>query len=250
MLLICPVRPGDINEELRYALRSWEQNLILPGGLELWTVGYKPSWLKPDHHIDGNHHDSMPLAVFDNIYISARAAAVSRYTECLFMNDDFFCMDPVGAVLPVRRNETLAQQITKFPGGGGLWWPTSLRLTASWLASQGHSTPDSYEIHRPLVADPAGMEWSLNQWLDNPDPDADTVPQWRTVYGVLQEIEAYPVGDAKLSPRQTGIGTPWVSTSDMSWRRYGIPVKQRFQKPSRWEAGLGSDLDGPSKAMS
>ena len=29
-LLICPVRPGDDNPELRYALRSWQTNLVVP----------------------------------------------------------------------------------------------------------------------------------------------------------------------------------------------------------------------------
>jgi hypothetical protein len=61
------------------------------------------------------------------------------------------------------------------------------------------------------------------------------VPQWRTVYGVLNEVEAYPVIDAKLGMRQPGIGTPWVSTSDQTWRRYATWIKPRFQKPSRWE---------------
>ncbi len=43
MLLICPVRPGDSNEELRYAARSWETNLHLGSDLRLMTVGYKPT---------------------------------------------------------------------------------------------------------------------------------------------------------------------------------------------------------------
>lgn len=51
MLLICPVRPGDRNEELRYALRSWEANLLLPGGLELLVVGHCPPWLQPDQFV-------------------------------------------------------------------------------------------------------------------------------------------------------------------------------------------------------
>ena len=32
MKFICPVRPGDHNEELRYAARSWETNLHLGVG--------------------------------------------------------------------------------------------------------------------------------------------------------------------------------------------------------------------------
>lgn len=65
----------------------------------------------------------------------------------------------------------------------------------------------------------------------------DTVPQWRTVYGVLNKVEAHPVVDAKLGPKTPGIGTPWLSTSDQTWRRYAIEFRKRFQKPSRWEIG-------------
>lgn len=236
MLLICPVRPGDTNEELRYALRSWETNLILPGGLELMTVGHCPSWLAPDVHIPGNHYRSMPLAVFDNVMIGAETARDMGAGEVLYMNDDFFCLDPVGSVLPVRRNCTLAQHIEGFPGNAGLWWPRSLRLTASWLAEQGFPHPDSYEVHRPLVASARGMSEALGKWVAQAGGAlTGDVPQWRTVYGTINKVDAYPVQDAKLGLKATGNGTPWVSTSDQSWRRYAPAIKGRFQKPSRWE---------------
>lgn len=235
MLLICPVRPGDLNDELRYAVRSWQRNLILPTELRLMTVGYKPSWLNPDFHIDGNRYKSMPHAVFDNVRLGAEAAM--KITEpgedVVYMNDDFFCLDPTGSVLPVKRDITLAQHIASLGQNSSLWWPRSLRLTASWLAEQGFPHPDSYEVHRPLLASPGGMFEALSRWDLS---QGDTVPQWRTVYGVLQGVKAYPVSDGKLSTRQTGYGTPWVSTSDQSWRRYSPTIKPRFQKRSRWEA--------------
>lgn len=231
-VLLCPVRPGDSNEELRHAARSWETNLILPGGLELWTIGYKPSWLKPDWHIDGNEYSSAPLSVFDNVLKGALAAEAEGLSEVIYMNDDFFCLDPVGAILPVRRDCSLAQHIGSMPAQAGTWWPRSLRLTASWLAEQGYDRPHSYEVHRPLVANPTDMVNAISKW---PYPLSDNVPQWRTVYGTLNEVEAHPVRDAKLSHSQPGIGTPWISTSDQSWRRYAPQLRTRFQKPSRWE---------------
>lgn len=232
MLLICPVRPGDTNEELRYAMRSWEANLILPDGLELLTVGHCPDWLKPDMHVMGNFYKSMPFAVFNNVLLGAERAVAFGASEAVYMNDDFFCMDPVGAVLPVRRNMTLADHRAQFPANASTWWPRSLDLTASWLAEQGFPHPWSYEVHRPLLCSPSAMFEALSRW---DIASGDMVPQWRTVYGVLSEVEAYPVVDAKLGPRSPGIGTPWISTSDQTWRRYAASIKQRFQKPSRWE---------------
>lgn len=238
MLLICPVRPGDNNEELRYAMRSWETNLHLSHGLELMTVGYEPSWMRAEHHIPGNIHKSMPLAVFDNVLRGAKAAVDMGHDDVVYMNDDFFCMDPVGSILPVKRNCTLAEHIAVFPGGAATWWPRSLRLTASWLAEQGFPHPDSYEAHRPLFCDAGGMVEALSRWADaHGGLTPDLPPQWRTMYGVINKVEAYPVVDAKLGIRAPGIGTPWVSTSDQSWRRYGLDIKRRFQKPSRWEIG-------------
>lgn len=232
MLLICPVRPGDNNEELRYALRSWEANLIMP--LTLMTVGYCPTWLSPDIHVEGNRFTSMPHAVFDNVRLGAKAAAEGCFDECLYMNDDFFCMDPMSSVLSVRRDISLAEHCAKFPANASNWWPKSLRLTASWLAEVGFPHPDSFEVHRPLPAVPSAMFEVLSRW---DLASGDSVPQWRTVYGTLNKVEAYPVKDAKLSPKTHGIGTPWISTSDETWRRYALAIQKRFQKPSRWEIG-------------
>ena len=227
--LICPVRPGDSNEELRYAIRSWESNLILPGGLNLMVVGHCPDWLDPDLFISGNKYASAPLAVFDNVRLGAEAAGED---DALVMNDDFFCLDPVGAVLPVRRNVSLAQHIALFPVNGGGWWPHSLRLTAAWLSRRGIANPDSYEVHRPMPVSPSRLYETLSDWDGGMD---GAVPQWRTMYGALNRVEAHPVADAKLGSSATGYGTPWVSTSDHSWRRFAPGITPRFQKPSRWE---------------
>lgn len=241
-LLICPVRPGDANEELRYAMRSWEENLHpvqqWDADLILMTVGYKPSWVEPDFHVEGNRYPSVPMAVFDNVRLGAEEALARGLDgqNVVYMNDDFFCMDPIGAILPVRRNCTLAQHLARFPHNTGHWWAKSLRLTASWLSEEGYPSPDSYEVHRPLLARPGAMAETLGRWADaHPLGSTDTVPQWRTMYGVINEVQAYPVQDAKLSMNQPGVGTPWLSTSDLTWRRYASAMKKRFQKPSRWE---------------
>lgn len=236
-LLICPVRPGDSNEELRYAMRSWETNLILPN-MRLLIVGHCPAWVKPDHFIEGNHFDSVALAVFDNVRLGAGEAAAMGEEEVIYMNDDFFCLDPVGAILPVKRNQTLAQHIAVFPENASSWWPKSLRLTASWLSEQGYPHPDSYEAHRPLLVRPRAMLMATYRWLDgSPGKIADLPPQWRTIYGVLNEVDAYPVQDCKIGTKNTGIGSAWISTSDQSWRRFATSIMKRFQKPSRWEIG-------------
>lgn len=230
-LLLCPVRPGDDNDELRYALRSWETNLLMP--LDLAVVGHCPNWLKPDEFIPGNRFKSSPLAIFDNIRLGSIWLTGHEY---LLMNDDFFCMDPMSSIVPVRRNLTLDQHVALAgPAGSDLWYPASLRLTRDWLVSQGYPSPWSWEAHRPLPVQAQGMVEAIEKWrVDNPG-QFDRVPQARTLYAVTNGIHGYPVEDCKLGTNSAGVGSPWLSTSDQSWRRFQTSIKKRFQKPSRWE---------------
>jgi hypothetical protein len=142
-------------------------------------------------------------------------------------------MDPVLQVPVFKRNKTLAEHINMFPQYRTMWFPRSLALTASWLAGEGYPHPDSYEVHRPLLASPRGMIQAMRRWTGGLSGD---IPQWRTAYGVLNEVEAVPVDDVKLGiSSSVAAGSPWISTSDSSWRKFGRPIMQRFQKPSRWE---------------
>lgn len=230
-LLICPVREGETNEELRYALRSWETNLVMDD-LRLLVVGYRPSWLNPDWHIAGNRHEGSHANIWDNVRLGAWATDDRGYKDVVYVNDDFFCLDPTPGVLPVRRNMTLAEHIALYPQYQGMQWVRSLALTASWLADQGHPSPWSYEVHRPLPCEPAAMLSALSQWEGGLSGD---LPQWRTLYGVLNDIDAHPVGDVKMGSVAPPAQSAWRSTSDTSWRKYAKDIMPRFQKPSRWE---------------
>ncbi len=236
MLLICPVRPGDSNEELRYALRSWETNLVLDTPLTLLVVGHCPPWLEPDIFVEGNLTESSPINVFENVLAASREAARLGYTDAVYMNDDFFCLDPVAKVVPVRRDRTLAEHVGQFSPASTHWWVSSLRLTASWLSGEGIPHPESFEVHRPLPAAPERMVWALEQWLDQPGNAKGPVrPQWRTLYGALSGAKAYPVRDVKVETGHSGVGTPWISTSDEVWRAFATRMRRKFPETSRWE---------------
>lgn len=238
-LLICPVKPGDDNEELRYALRSLEENLLLPGGLQLLVVGDCPSWLQPDHFLKGNLHKSMDRVVMDNVYLGSEYAVDTLHVDgdVVYINDDMFCLDPVLEVPKVRRNISLRQQVAKNPPVA--WWGKSLASTLRLAQKWGYSDPHSYEVHRPLLADPKKMMESLTKAvLDSP---ADgSAPQWRTVYGMRLHYQTQkkfiPVRDVKISgQQQPRLGSPWLSTDDSSWRYIGPAIRKRFPNPSRWE---------------
>jgi hypothetical protein len=227
-LLICPLRKGD-NEEMRYAMRSWETNLVTH--LDLLVVGDKPDWLHPDVFIPGNPFENSNANVWANVELGCEAAAISD-EDVVIMNDDFFCLDPVPGIVAVRRNMTLAEHIALYPNLGSMQWVRSLALTADWLARQGYPSPWSYEVHRPLLCKPAAMLSALSKWDGGFEGD---IPQWRTVYGTLNDIDAIPVGDVKMNSVQPPVASGWRSTSDASWRKHGRDLAARFRKPSRWE---------------
>lgn len=233
-LLICPVRPGEYNEQLRHAVRSWEKNLLLPDGLELMIVGHQPEWIEADYHVSGNYYDTSTANVWDNIWRGAHAAHIRGYEEVIVMNDDFFCVKPVNSVPVWRRNKTLQEHIDMFPAWKSMWFPRSLDLTASCLSEAGFPHPASYDLHRPLFCAPSDLIRAMSKWSGGLDGD---IPQWRTLYGVINEVEAEPVDDVKLGVSTSVTeGSDWVSTSPSSWMRDGRRIAGMFPEPSRWEA--------------
>lgn len=233
--LVCPIRPGERNEELRYALRSWETNLA--GSHTLVTVGYCPRWLKPDMHVSGNRVESVSLAVWDNVHLVSTwlSQQMLGLEEVLYMNDDFFAMKPVESVPFLCRDMSLDAHIASLPRHGGGWWGHSLRLTAYWLSEAGFPQPTSYEVHRPLLARPEAMSDALSRWDRG---YMDGVPQWRTVYGTFMgDLHEPPlaVPDVKIDTAEVDPESEWFSTSDYSWPMVSERIARAFPQPSRWE---------------
>lgn len=235
-VLVCPVRPGDDNEELRYALRSWEANLIGAAQIPLWVVGHCPRWLQPDVFILGNRFKSAPLAIFDNIRLATEEAVEAGVEEYLLMNDDFFCMYPTYGVPVVHRGMTLAEHAALAgPAGSDHWYPRALRETSTYLREQEMDTT-SYEVHSPLPVTPRAMHAALSMWRDHNPATFEFAPLARSLYGNGCNFDAeYAVEDCKLGTNSIGMGTPWISTSDQAWRRFRASLVRRFRKPSRWE---------------
>ena len=239
--LICPVKPGDLNEELRYSLRSWEANLLPGEEKQLIIVGHCPAWLQPDNFIRGNVSKSMDRVVFENVLLGAEYALEQGVEEVIVMNDDMICLDPVTDVPKVRRNISLREHASL--AGEVSWWGRSLRATLSLSEVWGVEDPQSYEVHRPLVADAARLTRALlsaAEDMSKHDALKDLLhPQWRTVYGIAfdgLDDQHLPVRDVKVSGTKTPvIGSPWLSTDDSSWRFLGAAIRKRFQNPSRWE---------------
>lgn len=226
--LVIPVRVGEHNEQLRYALRSFAKHL--PHG-RVWIVGHKPTWLTGVHHIPTWQGSSK----YANTTRAVRAACEHPDVSEVFLlaNDDMFAMErhefmPVyhrGLVAEVeeyyRRRRIRSQYLE------------GMRATRQLLARLGYEDPLSYEVHVPLPVDKSGMLEALEYGKSLP------VVHKRTLYGNLAGLGGTRIRDPKVL--HTGSmfpkDGPWLSTMSRSFThgQVGKWIRSRFPEPSRYE---------------
>lgn len=224
--IVCPVRPGDQNEELRFAIRTWEKHL--PDHGDIWIVGYQPNWLTNVNFIPGNGYRGNR-----NVYRNMLAAAEHPELgdEFLAMNDDFLLTAPVDDI-PVYYHSRLADQIAPVKNRPRTWWHRSLIFTHKILQRAGYEDPLSYELHLPLPVNKAGMAEALRRFLDADDNGIP--PQWRTLYGNVNQIGGTQHADTKARGRAP-LNKPFHSTTDSTFRYFRAYFAQHYPTPSRYE---------------
>ena len=229
--IVYPVRPGDVNEELRYSLRSLDVNY--PNHGTVWIVGFQPSWLTNVKFIEGNASSNGHANVYQNVLAACRHSGVSE--NAIIFNDDFFVTEPVTDI-PLAYRGTLAEHLN-LPRlkatNAKSWWKDSLLTTQVCLQALGFEDPLSYELHIPMPVNTRLMRETLERFNDvtphNP-------PQWRTLYGNLHvdPNAAVRMGDGKAF-RPGQIRRPYLSTTDLSWRHFRPGLSTMFPTPSRYE---------------
>lgn len=224
--IVCPVRPGDNNDELKFALRTIEANYPQHG--DIWIVGYLPNWLINVHHIPGNGYRGNR-----NVYRNILTAAEHPDTpdEFIVWNDDFLVTAPITEI-PVYYHSRLADQIRPVQNRPRTWWHRSLIFTHKILQRAGYENPLSYELHLPLPVHKAGMAEALRKFLDAEDNGIP--PQWRTLYGVVNNIGGTQHADTKARGRAP-LNTPFHSTTDSTWRYFRAHFAKTYPTPSRYE---------------
>lgn len=230
MDIVYPVRPGDNNDELRYSLRTLEQNYPQHGAV--WIVGYKPNWVTNVKFIPGNGHTGPKHHWNWNVYRNILSAAEhpDMPAEFVIFNDDFFITQPV-ADIPVYYHGSLIKQCSGIRKNPKTWWHHSLLHTLDVLQADGYPNPISYEIHCPLPVNKYNMAGALRRFVDV----GYYPPQWRTVYGNLNHIGGTQRPDCKARHQGGPVLKPFHSTADASFRFYRRFFQQRFSKPSKYE---------------
>lgn len=229
--LVVPVREGRVNEQLRYALRSWSAHL--PHG-RVWLVGYRPAWVGGVEHIATRQAGSTK---YRNTTAAVRAACEHPDVsdDFLLVNDDMFIMRPVDGMPVLHRGrvrDVEAYYAARHPNGAYL---AGMRETRELLATLGHPEPLSYELHVPLPVQRTQMLAALDAGRN-----IDVVHK-RTLYGNLAQIGGTQINDVKIlhrAPRGYE-GLPFLSTMPDSFTNgfVGQHVRAAFPTPCRYETG-------------
>lgn len=229
---VIPVRYGDGNEELRMSLRCLEHNY--PDHGDVWIVGYKPNWLINVHYIPGNVYRGQYGHQNCNVYGNVLAAAEHPDVpdEFIVTNDDIMLTEPIKEI-PIAYYGYLKDQIAPYKSKPKTWWHRSLILTYEILTMAGYSNPLSYELHVPLPVHKQPMAETLRKYAD---VNHSGIPaQWRTLYGVVNDIGGVQRPDCKARTRGVPIKYPYHSTVDSSYRFYLKYFKHQYPQPSRYE---------------
>ncbi|MFF4391439.1 hypothetical protein ACFY0G_32320 [Streptomyces sp. NPDC001552] len=226
--LVVPVREAKLNQQLRYALRSWAKNL--PHG-RVWLVGYRPYWVAGVNHISTTQAGRTKYA-----NTTAAVRAVCEHPEVsdpwILLNDDFFVMTAVEQVPALHRGRVVDVERYYAARASGSYLD-GMRATRARLAELGHPDPLSYELHVPMQIGKAGMLAALDAGRDL------AVVHKRTLYGNLAGLGGAQIDDVKILHRSHKFpaDSPFLSTMPDSFTRgkVGELIRRKFPQPCPYE---------------
>ena len=227
------VKESPKNEELRYSLRSLEENWQYN---RVWFVGGCPAGLKPDCEMRLNQHEP---SKWENVREMMRKVCENdEITENFWLfNDDFFILRPMRENMPPQYGKTLEDRIEQIESthyGQRTEYTKRLRHLANTLKKAGKGTLN-YAMHKPMLINRKKMLEVIEKFPDE--------PMVRALYGNYWEIGGEDVHDMKIEMcnwKNTATAVKeweFVSTSDESFDggQIGRWLRDRFNTPSRFE---------------
>lgn len=222
----------NVNEELRYSLRSVEENWQYN---KVWFYGGRPRGLKPDYHI---RIDQTAPSKWERVRGMLREACLNEnITEDFWLfNDDFFILQPKSEKMPPQYNKTLQERVEKIEKrhNGETEYTKRLKHLIKTLEKAGKGFLD-YSVHKPILINRKKMLEVLDKFPDE--------PMSRALYGNYWEIGGVSRHDMKIEKleydRIKVVMREWdfVSTSDNSFQygSIGRYLRDRFDIKSRFE---------------
>lgn len=227
------VKNGPINEELRYSLRSVEQNWQYR---DVWFYGGCPAALQPDHHVETSQ---LAASKFERVRDMMRLVCQNnQITEDFWLfNDDFFILRPVSEIMQPQYNGTLYERIVRIEdrhGQTSTLYTQRLRHLAKTLRKAQKGCLN-YAVHKPMLINREKMLEVLKLYPDE--------PMLRALYGNYWDIGGENRHDMKIElidyQKMDMVDANWdfLSTSDTSFENgtVGRYIRAKFNKQSRFE---------------
>lgn len=229
--LLVYIRNGE-NEELRYALRTWEKNLKFN---QIFVVsGSKPpKWLTQVEIIKNHTSLGKVRQAYDNIRLGLEDPRISK--NILLMMDDVFVLEPTEWKQNFNYNRGLLTQqwgvgVAKH---GEDAYTCQVRMTHEAL-KRHIKNPLSFEEHAPFLFEKDKMKKLFDIY-------GDKIYQYliRSLYGNIYKTKTEYKPDFKALLCETKIpaGEPFVSSNDTTFRlgNVGSYIKHNFPNKSRFE---------------
>lgn len=227
------VKDALVNEELRYSLRSIEQNWQFN---KVWFYGGCPNGLHPDKYVRAAQ---VGYSKWEKVRSMLLAACKNdEITEDFWLfNDDFFVLRPISENMKPQYNGRLRPYIARIErrnGGKSNDWTRRLTHLVETLETAGKDTLN-YAVHKPILINRKKMLEVLQKFPNE--------PMSRALYGNYWEIGGISRHDMKIKvvdyPKLDIAKNTWdfISTSDESFREGNVGefLRQKFNKESRFE---------------
>ncbi len=228
--IVYVVKDAVFNEELRYSLRSVEQNF--PHN-RVFFYGGKPMYFHPDRLVLVRQQGKTK---WDKVRAMLKSIAEDdRISEnFVLFNDDFFVTKPVENLLAYRYGtlEQLCKHIERNNGNRPTGYTRNIERTINALKEKGFSTWN-FELHVPMIFNRGDLRELISLFPDTRGT--------RSLYGnlYLNEEDIQEMKDVKVFKIDDlpSEDMPFISTDDLSFSRgeVGELIKSMFPNKSKWE---------------
>lgn len=225
------LKDSPVNEELRYSLRSVEENwqyrnVVFCGGC--------PNDIRPDKYLARKQVEPTKWeCVRNNMRMVCESSEVTD--DFWLFNDDFFIMQPIPESMKPQYNGDLYRHIVKVEdrhGETSTEWTRQLRHLCRTLAKAGCGSKN-YAVHKPILINKYQMLEVLDAFPDE--------PMLRALYGNFWNIDGENKHDMKVLVKDWPIekfgGWEFISTQDDSFEEgiVGDYIRAIFNEKSRFE---------------
>ena len=224
------VKQAAVNEELRYSLRSVEQNFP---HRSVWFYGGCPDGIEPDHYcyVDQEAIDGPKwYKTTAMLEMACRNEKISKHFW--LFNDDFFIMEPAPATVWNWYNGSMADRILEIEEkrGSRSNYSNMLRDTRRILISEGMPTKN-YAVHTPMLINREAALETIKKFRG--------CPMFRCLYGNMYDIGNVDKPDVKARDilEEPCLSSWCISTSDRTFTDglAGRRIMDRLRTPSKWE---------------